>query len=185
MPLSKLSIPDSQEKVIYVHYGTNVFDPAQFIRVRNCSWMAKPEPGTGFWASREDDPDGWANWCKQNHYLEEDLHPWLRFLLADNANVLELVTPDQLETLSKTQPWKVTDAKLSDPPTMEELTAYFTPEHCYLDFEKLDADGVDAIELRNYFLFQEYLPTWDCNCILILHPDIIIECPNRESMSED
>lgn len=177
---NKSSIPDSQEKVVYIHYGTDVFDPAQFIPVRNCDWMAKTEPGTGFWASREDDPLGWANWCRDNHYLEADSLPWFRFTLADNANVLELISPDQLEMLPKARPWKMKEVKLSDPPTMEELTAYFTPDHCYLDFEKLDADGVDAVELRNYYLFQKYLSAWDCNCILILHPEIIIECPNKE-----
>ncbi len=37
------------------------------------------------------------------------------------------------------------------------------------------ADGVDAIELQNSYLLRDCLDTWDCDCIVVMNPDLIIE----------
>ena len=58
---------------------------------------------------------------------------------------------------------------------MEQLESFYAPNWCYLDFEKLAADGVDAIELRSSGAFKDSLDTWDCDCIVVMNPDVIEE----------
>ena len=59
-------------------------------------------------------------------------------------------------------------------PTLEQLREWYVPNWCYLDFEKL-AEEYDAIELRNSGAFTDSLPTWDCDCILVLKAERVRE----------
>ena len=49
----------------------------------------------------------------------------------------------------------------------------YTPQWCYLDFEKL-AKEYDAIELINSAELYFFLHTWDCNCILVMRKEVIM-----------
>ena len=160
-------------KPVYIHYGTDTFDPFLFTPVRNGLLIPKPEDGTGLWASREYDPYGWRLWCERNKFDLSQLDHSFRFELSEGANLLILSDPEQLESLPKTRPWKKKLPILSEHPTIEELTQYMTPDYCYLDYEKLASDGVDAIELRNSYLFRNSLYGWDCDCIVVMNPQAI------------
>ena len=50
------------------------------------------------------------------------------------------------------------------------ITTWYTP-----DFEKMLADGWDAIELHLSECGELYwaLYGWDCDCILVMNPDIV------------
>lgn len=53
----------TEAAMTYIHYVTEHFDPALFVPIRNggleYGFRPKPADGTGLWASREGDPDGW------------------------------------------------------------------------------------------------------------------------------
>ena len=130
----------------YIHYGSDHFYPEYFAKIRNESYSTKPSAGTGLWASRGDAEYGWERWCRKNHFNTPHLNSFFRFTLPD-ANILLLESPDQLLSLPLLQPWKPKlppDVKPGEFPSQEQLREWFTPNLCYLDFEKL-AEIYDAI----------------------------------------
>ena len=186
-------------ETIYIHYGSDHFDPACFSPVRNCDWKPKPEDRTGLWASQEGKKIfhgneyagsvyedgrvvyGWKEWCEDSQFHTENLKKYFRFRLSEEANVILLKEPADLLPLPKTKPWKPKDNSeiLSLPeeqmPTLEQLQKFYAKNPCFLDYEKMRADGVDAIELQNSYLFRDCLDTWECDCIVVMNPDVIIE----------
>ena len=163
----------------YIHYGADSYDPGRFVPVKNSSWGTKPMNGGGLWASRENDPFGWSVWCKENHYSVQSLKQYFRFTVSADSNILTLEDPFQLTDLPKLKPWKPKDLSWMDTiepgmmPSEEQLMQFYSPNPCYIDFEKLVRSGVDAVELINCGAFQDSLDIWDCNCILIMNPEII------------
>ena len=131
---------------VYIHYGADAFDLELFSPIRNSTWNTKPMEGTGLWASRENDPFGWR----------------------------------QLETIPKTKPWKPKDLSWMETvepgkiPSEEQLMQLYSPNPCYIDFEELVRNGIDAVELTNCGAFRDSLDIWDCNCILVMNPEIIV-----------
>ena len=184
---------------IYIHYGSDHFNPALFIPVCNCDWKPKPADDTGLWASQEgkkiyhgstyagsvyEDGGtiyGWREWCEDSGFHIEKLKTFFRFKLSEGANVVTLKDPADLISLPKTKPWKLKDnsgiLSLSEGQmvTIEQLEEFYKKNPCFLDYEKMAADGVDAIELRNSYLFRDCLDTWDCDCIVVMNPKVIEE----------
>lgn len=157
----------------YTHYGSDYFCSEFFIPVRNGGWRPKPADGTGLWASRVDDEFGWEAWCRKNHFNLENLRTCFRFKLP-GASILPLEDPDQLISLPKLHFWEPKKTLEVKHPTLEQLREWYVPNWCYLDFEKL-AEEYDAIELRNSGAFTDSLPTWDCDCILVLRAERVTE----------
>ena len=192
----------------YIHYGSDHYDPSLFIPIRNCAWKPKPADGTGLWASREGKkiyhdneyagsvyPDGsvvygWREWCEDSHFHTESLKKFFRFKLSDGANIVLLKDPMDLLPLPKTKPWKPKDNSgiLNLPegqmPTLEQLQKFYEKNPCFLDYEMMSADGVDAIELQNSYLFRDCLDTWDCDCIVVMNPDVIVQMRDLYSFSD-
>ena len=158
----------------YIHYGSGHFNPYFFTPVRNSGWQPKPEGG--LWGSREGDEFGWEWWCRDANYNTDALKMSFRFQLPE-AKILTLESIDQLLTLPKIHEWKPKEppkVEVGEMPTMEQLHDWFTPNWCYLDYEKL-AQEYDAIELRNSAAFREPLPTWDCDCIFVMRAEVVKE----------
>ena len=88
----------------YIHYGSDHFDPALFDPVRNggleYGFRPKPADGTGLWASREGDPNGWEAWCRGARFNLDALSHSFRFTMQ-GAKILLLEDPAQLITLPK------------------------------------------------------------------------------------
>ena len=150
--------------MIYVHYGFSVFIPSLFVPVRNSPWKPKPGDGTGLWACREGELFGWKEWSWNaglGLYADDDC---FRFTLAPGAKVLELSDPSQLDELPKA-------------PLMPELQRFIHLENSWvmLDYERLAAEGVDAIELTDWVALRNHLALWDCNCLFVMNPDVIVE----------
>ena len=88
--------------------------------------------------------------------------------------------PEQLETIPKTKPWKPKDLSWMETvepgkiPSEEQLMQLYSPNPCYIDFEELVRNGIDAVELTNCGAFRDSLDIWDCNCILVMNPEIIV-----------
>ena len=169
---------------VYIHHGSDQYDPCRFIKVRNGDWMPKPANGTGLWGSRSDESAdelyyGWERWCRDNHFNLGRLSNSFRFILPD-AGILTISSEDDLIPLPKIHPWEpkrldwMETIKPGEMPTPEQLHEFYMPNWCYLDFEKL-AEEYDAIEMLHSGAFNDSLSTWDCDCILVLRPGKIRE----------
>ena len=171
----------------YIHYGSEHYNPNRFLPVRNDGRITKPADGTGLWASRDGDTYedgmiiyGWKEWCRDSKYRVELLKKSFRFRLADTADILTVMAPQDLVPMPKISPWEYRDSRAllnlqeGEMPSLEQLHEFYRRNPCFLDYEKLLSDGVDGIELRNSHLFARYLIDWNCDCLLVLNPDVII-----------
>lgn len=147
---------------VYIHYGSNVFDPTRGFPIRNRKYWTKPKGG--LWASRKDASWGWKDWCEEENFRVYNLKNAFEFVLRDNANVVIVSTLKQLQSLPKAP------------------TEGLTISYC-IDFEECLNRGIDAIELcwygeeysqvrKDNLYFELY--SWDCDSIVILNPDIVI-----------
>ena len=137
----------------YIRYGSNRFEPKKFNPVKNESFFCKPKGG--MWASPVDAKYGWKDWCTAENFRECEDENRFRFRLKGNAKVYHIRS--------------VADVKKM-PERECGITTWYVP-----DFEKMIADGWDAIELHLSECGELYwaLYGWDCDCILILNKDII------------
>ena len=149
----------------YIHYGSKHFDPNKFQPIKNIECFVKPEGG--LWASNVASNYGWRNWCL-NANFDTNLEDSFCFTISETANILTITNVNQLKNLPQM------GNKLSILPFV------------FLNFEKILANGVDAIEVLisqdstnegNIFINNLYicLNTWDCDSILIMNPNIIKE----------
>ena len=155
---------------VYIHYGANHYDPEKFKPIKNHLLFVKPEGG--MWGSLKDASYGWKEWCNDQDFHTEKLEAHFRFTLAPHANILQINSKEDLVELPKVKPPEVNG---------KEFPTSIMP-WVLLDFEKLLADGVDAIQVNmsndtatryNDRLYQA-LYGWDCDSILIMNKDVII-----------
>ena len=165
--------------IVYIHYGNDRFEPEYFAPVRNNLYF--PKPDGGLWASREGDEKGWAAWCRQEQFKTFSLKRSFRFTLATDNRVLTLESEDQLLDLPKKKHWMPKDLqwmyelKPDEHPSPEQMEEWFRRNPCMLDYEKMVKQGLDAIELVNAGAFCDSLQTWDCNCLFVMNPKVIVE----------
>ena len=138
----------------YIHYGTDSFEKEAFDPVTNMYLRNKPDGG--LWASRIDSRYGWKEWCEDNEFHLDWLEHSFTFTLKDNANVIQIETPVDIV------------CKL---PLCEGSEIRFSKN---IDFEDCIKRGIDAIEIIDIDKVYYDLYGWDCDCILILNPDIIV-----------
>jgi hypothetical protein len=143
------------ENDIYIHYGATVFDPDRFQPIQNEPLMAKPKGG--LWASRIGASRGWKEWCADSGFRDCTDDNAFQFRLQETANVLYINFLADLHDLPRAEP-VLADVKM--------------PWVC-LDFEKMLADGIDAIqvELGGNLYFALY--GWDCDSTLVMNKDTI------------
>lgn len=142
----------------YIHYGHKHFMLQKFREIRNRQWV---KPTGGLWASSKDAPYGWKQWCENENFRECSEENSFCFVLAAGANVLHIHRKEDLIDIP------------------EEKIEY-RGNMKFLDFEAIKNSGIDAIELHlseDYRLYWD-LYGWDCDCILIMNPDIVIEKGN-------
>lgn len=147
----------------YIHYGHSGFIPDLFRKIKNHYGFVKPSGG--LWASSVDAPYGWKQWCEQEDFLVHRLKDSFTFKLSENSKILHIRSVQDLKLL----------------PRQEDLL--FEPPFVCLDFEKLLADGWDAVELHLseerrdeldwYDGLYWKLYGWDCDSILIMNPDVV------------
>lgn len=140
----------------YIHYGHKHFDPYLFSPITNRGQWVKPTGG--LWASPVDASFGWKDWNYGNKCKECNDENSFTFTLSEGARVLVIDNNDVL--------WKLPQIV---PEYMHDLW-------CMLDFEKLTED-YDAIELDLSADSRLYwsLYGWDCDCILVMNPDVVVE----------
>ena len=151
----------------YIHYGTKAFMPELFVPIKN-RYFVKPEGG--LWASPADAKYGWKEWNEDSGFIEIIKDKSFKFTLTEAAKILHIYSVSDLDELPRVEI-----------PGMPN----FDTGMVYLDFETLMGQGYDAIELHlseedktnNGFMEGLYwtLYGWDCDSILIMNPDVIVE----------
>ena len=142
----------------YIHYGFPRFEPRLFQPIRNVKGRTKPSGG--LWAARAD-RYGWLEFCLDMDFPPERTATSFVFSIRRGAKVIHLSVPEDLEGLPR-----------FDTRQPLRLRGYPWPP---LDFEELRRRGVDAIEVEIKDL-RQHLPTWDCDSLLVLNPDVIVLC---------
>lgn len=140
-------------KTKYIHYGNTTFEPERFSEIKNRKYFTKPDGG--FWASPVDAEYGWKDWTEDEKFTECREDNSFVFTLKDDTNVLHIHSCNGLNKL---------------PGHYEKILG-----GVYFDFEKMKADGIDAVELHlsdDRGLYWA-LYGWDCDSILIMNKDVI------------
>lgn len=145
----------------YVHYGSTSFQPDKFQPIKNQEWGAV-KPIGGMWASPIDAKWGWKQWCTSEEFWLDKLDSNFEFSLIDDARVCHIKSIKDLEKLPE---WK----------------GLFKSTWYCIDFKKA-MKKYDAIELHlSDEITDDYLDSlyfklygWDCDSILIMNPNIIM-----------
>lgn len=143
----------TQDKVVYVHYGSDTFHRPNPIANRDYYFT---KPIGGLWASRKNGKFTWKDWCESEEFRLHTFDSSFEFTLKDHSRILELSSIDQLDNL----------------PKLKEFEKGSWASDCCLDFEKLSTQ-YDAIEVTDIHELYFALYGWDCNSILIMNPDIV------------
>ena len=183
--------------MIYIHFGHSHFIPALFSPIRNRRFafdyrsvpiehrklvediQYQPKPEGGLWASRIDDPNGWKAWCRNNHFRIDELDRFFTFSLCQGSRVVTIASQDDLIGLPMQKAWKPKDLtwlneiKPGEIPTLDQLNELYSKNPCFLDFEKLVSQGIDALEITDWSSVADAFPLWDCNSLLILNSKVI------------
>lgn len=154
---------------MYIHYGADHFDKSLFkpVKNRDIKWV-KPIAGTGFWASDINAKWGWKDWCESEDFHIERLDTSFKFSLIPDARVKHIRSLNDLLDLPCIGERPVYD-------TDKYKRSWLMPQY-YIDFEK-SSEQYDAIELHlsDFYALYDILYSWDCDSILIMNPDIIME----------
>lgn len=152
----------------YIHYGSPAFMLQAFHPIKNKEGFNKP--GGGLWASAVDAQHSWKQWVECTKFYPERLTMSFEFELSPNARILEL-RPDNvwdLPVIPNTPMWRRR-------PEIRDHYSMVTN----IDFEALARD-YDVLEcsLSDYPSLYWSLYGWDCDCILVMNPDVIVEVKN-------
>lgn len=149
---------------VYVFCGSDHFDRSIFIPITNepYPWI---KPLGGMWSSPVDSDNTWEDYCRGNYFRLESLDKHFRFILAEGSKVLRIRSNKDLDELYS-QGYKRSDF---------DQYPYLHDDMYYLDFEKILANGYDAIQVTMTNETYWSLYGWDCDTLLVLNPDCVIE----------
>lgn len=140
----------------YIHYGSDHFDLSQFDPIFNDVGINKPRGG--FWASPVATEHGWADWCEAERFCLKNLETHFEFNIRNDAKILYI--RNKSEMIDVAARYK-TDFGLGLIMT-------------YIDWEKVAADGYQAIVFEmNRETHWEY-NAWDVDTLVVIDPDIVI-----------
>lgn len=150
----------------YIHYGSPRFELGRWTPIQ-AEYGGMFKPLGGLWASPVDAPFGWSAWCEQENFRLDCLRESFTFELKPGARVLEL-TPDNV--------WELPQNKDALFPRLEEERSSGYASVKDIDFVAL-AQQYDVLEcsLTKYPSLYWSLYGWDCDCILVMNPDVIME----------
>ena len=140
----------------YIHYGHKTFEPGFFETPSNRRYANKPRGG--LWASAINACYGWKDWCKTESYRSCDGEDSFCFKLTNNANIFTINSVEDVNRMP-----------LQKDSRNESIIRA-------IDFESMYQSGIDAIEynLSNDGNLYFALYGWDCDCILVLNPKVVI-----------
>lgn len=124
------------------------------------------------WGTPKSAQYGRKDWCEDQDFHTGKLESHFQFTLVPHASVLQINNKGDLSELPKIEPLILNE---------KELPAISMP-WVLLDFEKLLADGVDAIQVNmsndtatsfSERLYQA-LYGWDCDSILVMNKNVLV-----------
>ena len=142
----------------FIHHGCKHFNPNKFGPVINYRFT---KPSGGFWASPVKADFGWKEWCEREDFYTNKLARSFTFTLSENARVYCIRSVDDLIGI----------------PSVREHEYKSPYDMFFPDFEQMLIDGIDAVmvEISKDRRLYWALYGWDCDSILIMNPDIIVE----------
>ena len=147
---------------IYIHYGSDKFDPTLFEEPEyDSDFDFKPNKG-GLWASEDTDRDGywsWKDWCEAEDFCTGDLETYFRFTLADHQKPFIIKDDSIIETKY---------CGFCHPHNIHQLS------RLHLNLDELKRDGYTHIEFYENSWTHWAFYSWDCDCIFVLDPTVII-----------
>lgn len=154
----------SKTNDVYVFCGSDHFDRSLAMPITNelYPWV---KPRGGMWSSPIDSENTWEDWCLSNGFRLEKLDKQFRFVLSEGSRVLRIKSNKDLDKLYS-QGYKRLDL---------DQYPYLHDDMYYLDFEKILADGYDAIQVTITSETYWSLYGWDCDTLLVLNPNAVIE----------
>ena len=173
---------------LYVSYWNKhklPFDPDAIRIVLGDPLFSINKPQEAFWGSPVNANFGWEKWCETEECFVEDFD-WdnpILFKLKPNSTILRIDVQDLKDEILGKYITKNEEV-------LEELRLRFNEEEFssfsrfvnYLDFNKVVADGIDAVELMDgnighyFFMDNDYegmFNSWDCESIVVLNKDVI------------
>lgn len=146
---------------IYVHYGSNSFDPDKF-EDPYYEDALRFKPYGGLWASEDTDREGywsWKDWCEAERFQIGCLERSFRFKLNDNQKAFVIEDTSVVNT-----PYAFYQYPF------EATTAF---SRIWVDVEKLKEDGYTHVEFHENAKTHYPFWSWDCDCIFIIDPTVI------------
>lgn len=153
----------------YVHYGAKHFNKDKFEPIKNRGWGNKPIGG--FWASPTDTLRGWKEFNDWERIAKCNDDNAVTFTIDDTARVLPLHNKEDYEWMAERYGFLVD----LDPP--------FPPVMHY-DFERI-AHDFDVIDFKIGHEMSRLMYGWDCDCILVLNPDVVCEAPPEYAYEQE
>ena len=162
----------------FVSYGLGEYDPNLFDAIKNTKYNIKPLGG--LWTSPKESKYGWIDFCRnENYYKSGGFKTGFEFQLKPNSSVYIINT---FYDLIKA-PYKIKDP----------LYSGISYNQNFIDYEKM-AEEYDAIWLTDDGQYETRLPEmnglfdfdgrvinlygWDCESLIILRKDCIINIKN-------
>ena len=142
----------------YVHYGHDKFDKEKFQDISNTPFANKPRGG--LWASPVKAPFSWKDWNETEDFVKCDDNNCFTFKLERNAKIYEIHSVDDFLKMAKAYPGGM--GRLGD---MVDI-----------NFEEManDYDGIELFLSEDRQLYWS-MYGWDCDSIIILKPDVVVE----------
>lgn len=163
----------------YIHYGTPHFNIKSWVKPTNSDRCGGIKPNGGLWASPVDPPFlGWKEWCEDNNYRLSSFDFWFTFELKTDSKILRI---HSLEDLYKYRQYYSVSELYPESSVTSELESYQRLEVQNILFDKIIADGYDAIEVYQSEGIYWALYGWDVDSLLVLNPECIIECDSSKN----
>lgn len=158
----------------FITYGLGNFDPEKFEPIKNTKYNIKPKGG--LWSSPKNSKFGWKDWCEaERYYKNSGLRNYFEFNLDKSSRVYIIDNFFDLTLI----PYKIIDP----------LYSSLSFGQNFIDYEEMTKD-YDAIWLTAKGQWETRLPEsdglfdidghsislygWDCESLLILNKDIIV-----------
>ena len=139
-----------KEDKLYIHFGLDHFDKEKFKKVKNRKLGLKPQ--YGLWGSPVETERSWKQWCEENDFRECRADNCFYFRI-NSLQVYEIKNKEDFNGLPcKTQPG---------------IFENVYPDAKCINFEALQQGGCSALDITIKDI-DEYLPGYDCDCILVL-----------------
>lgn len=150
----------SDESKEYIHYGATSFNPSMWCDITN-DWV---KPKGGLWASPIDGAFTWKDWNEYEKFRECNDERSFKFTIKFGYRVLYLETFEDFLDLNAKYIARGNVTEINDPCSLVWI---------HLDFEKLKADGICAVEIKHNGITNNAFHCWDCDSIVVLDKDAI------------